>query len=233
MKRLAVFTVSTGALRSLTEPFVAMERYSERCGAQFVRLRHNTVGFHSEYFEKMYFVELLKEYERVLYLDADILVTPHAKNIFDAYPDPGMLYAFNENLPTEAMNRDPYVAPLLEACPHWPLASNGRLRYFNSGVILVSQGQREAFVNFRDVPVGLEVIDEWFPDQTYLNYLAVKNNVLCGELDYSFNRMHMGERDTDGERFRADFIHYAGPDGYGLGDKAETIRDDFYRMYGG
>lgn len=233
MKRCVLFTVSTGALRSLTEPFVAMEQYSVRCGVDFVRLRHNTVGFHSEYFEKMYFIELLNNYERVLYLDADILITPRAANIFEVYPDQGKLYAFHENLPTEAMNRDQYIAPLLNACPHWPRASNGRLQYFNSGVLLISQGQREAFKDFRDIPAGLEVIDEWFPDQTYLNYLAVKNNVPFGEIDFSFNRMHMGERDPEGERFRANFIHYAGPDAYGAGDKIETIRDDFYRLYGG
>jgi lipopolysaccharide biosynthesis glycosyltransferase len=231
MKKAAIFTVSTGAIRSLTEPFVAMERYSERCGADFIRLRHSVVGFHSDYFEKMYFVELLETYERVLYLDADILITPHAADIFSVYDDPGRMYAFNENLPTEAMNRDQYVTPLLNACPQWPLGANGRLRYFNSGVLLISQAQRDAFKDFREPPPGLEVIDEWFPDQTYLNYLAVKSNVPFGEIDYSFNRMHMGERDPKGERFAAHFIHYAGPDTYGEGDKAATIRDDFARLY--
>ena len=43
--------------------------------------------------------------------------------------------------------------------------------------------------------------------------------------------MDLGEADENNERFNSDFIHYAGPCKYGNGNKQETIKKDYYKLY--
>ena len=42
---------------------------------------------------KLYAIELLKSYDRVLLIDTDVLITPYAPDIFVAYPDDTKNYA--------------------------------------------------------------------------------------------------------------------------------------------
>lgn len=44
--------------------------------------------------------------------------------------------------------------------------------------------------------------------------------------------MHLGNKDENNERFKANFIHYAGPDVYGNGNKNETMKNDYIKLYG-
>ena len=176
------------------------------------------------------FVNLLEKYERVLYIDSDVMVTPSAKNIFEQYPDINKFYAYHENDYDPIMDRDYCINPLLGDCPNWPLGKNGKLQYFNAGVFLVSSPQKFAFNNYRNVPNLPSILN--FGDQTYMNYIISKNNIIFESLDYSFNRMNLGKRDDSGERFNADFIHYAGIDTYGDGNKLKTIKSDYLKLYG-
>jgi hypothetical protein len=62
--------------------------------------------------------------------------------------------------------------------------------------------------------------------------LVAKNNIPFESIDYSFNRMNLGKRDDMGLRFDANFIHYAGYDLYGTGDRLKTIKSDYSKLYG-
>ena len=55
--------------------------------------------------------------------------------------------------------------------------------------------------------------------------------MLFQSFDYSFNRMHLGNKDENHERLNANFIHYAGPDVYGNGNKNETMVNDYNKLY--
>ena len=229
-KNKIVLTVSIGQHNVLGGNFDAMQKYSDKCGADFLRITHPIINFHSIYFEKFFFVDLLERYERVLYLDADVLITPHAENIFEKYSDTNKFCAYNETDFTENMDRDFCVDPLLEYCPNWPFDNKGKRRYFNSGVMLISNKHLEVLKNFRNVP-NIPGVINIFPDQTYLNYIISSNNVPFENLDYSFNRMHLGNKDESLERFKSNFIHYAGPDLYGNGDKYKTMNNDYNKLY--
>jgi len=230
MSKIAVLTVAIGQHSSLNGNFEAMKKYSDKCGADFIKITHPIINFHSIYFEKFFFIDLLERYDRVLYLDADVLVTPNAKNIFDEYPDEEFFVAYNETDYNENMDRDFCVNPLLPYYPNWPIDNKGKLRYFNSGVMLLSKGHLKYLKDFRNVP-NIPGVINIFPDQTYLNYIISSNNVPFIDLDYLFNRMHLGKKDESGERFNSNFIHYAGPDMYGNGDKYETMVVDYNKMY--
>lgn len=230
MKKYAVLTVAIGQHSLLNGNLESMKIYADKCDADFIKLTHSVINFHSIYFEKFFFVDLLESYERVLYLDADVLITPNAKNIFEEYPNPNFFVAYNETDFNEDMDRDFCVNPLLPYCEYWPIDEKGKHRYFNSGVMLISKNHLKYLKDFRNVP-NIPGVINIFPDQTYLNYIISSNQVPFLDLDYSFNRMHLGKKDENEDRFKSNFIHYAGPDMYGNGDKYETMKIDFNKIY--
>ena len=162
-------------------------------------------------------------------MDADVLITPNALNVFEQYPDVNKFYAFHENDNTKDMDRDYIINDLLNDFPEWPIGGNGKRIYFNAGIFLVSKPNINVYKKFKDIP-NLPSIME-FGDQTFLNYLTHKNEVPFESFDHTFNRMHLGKKDESGERFKANFIHYAGPDVYGNGNKFETMMNDYKKIY--
>ncbi len=183
-------------------------------------------------FEKYQLFHLLKnDYDRVLYLDADIMITPNAKNIFNEYSDLNCLYAYDESDKTEWMDRDKYIHNEKDNL-EWPINKNGKKRYFNAGVMLFSKNifnQCLSSFLLSDIPNWPEIW--YFGEQTIVNYWITKNKIPFQSLDYSFNRMDLGNYDYEENRFQANFIHYAGPCKYGNGNKEETIHKDYIKLY--
>jgi lipopolysaccharide biosynthesis glycosyltransferase len=230
MKKNIILNVAIGGHKNYTTSLKTIYDYSVKCNADHYVLDKGFVNKYSIYFEKFFFVKLLETYERVLYIDTDVLITPHARNMFEVYYDSNKFYAYHENDFETVMDRDYCVKPLLNDCTQWPIGKNGKLQYFNAGIFLVSQKHKSAFDNFLDVPNIPSIFN--FGDQTYLNYLIVKNNIPFESIDYSFNRMNLGKSDVNNERFGADIIHYAGHDLYGSGNKLNTINSDYNKLYG-
>jgi lipopolysaccharide biosynthesis glycosyltransferase len=228
MKKNLIFTLAMGEYNNFPT-LKYMKDYADKCDADYLPLNELKINHNHIFFEKFYFVDLLNQYDRVLYVDADVLVTPTAKNIFNEFKDENCFYAFAENDHSEMTNKDYCIQPLLNDCPEWPLQENGKKQYFNAGVFLVSKPLQKYFLNFRNVP-NLPGIYE-FGDQTYLNYLVAKNKIKFKSLPYSFNRMNMGKFDTEKERYFSDFIHYAGPDLYGSGHRETTVLQDINFLY--
>lgn len=214
----------------------SIDLYCERYNIDRYHVTVPKYNLGSPHFEKFVFVELLDNYERVLYLDSDILITPAARNIFDVYNDKSYLYAFNENLVdsidgelTQNMCRD-YCADIYKhELPDWPIGTNGKKQYFNTGVFLVSKPHKHAFIDFKNASHnrGYGV----YYEQTYLNYLAVKNNIPFKSIDIQFNRLDLTPHKD--QRFQADFIHYAAH-GYAtdFDEVVRTMRVDFHKLYG-
>jgi lipopolysaccharide biosynthesis glycosyltransferase len=174
----------------------------------------------------LYFIELLKSFDRVLYIDADVMPTPHAPNIFDVFPD-NAFCAFDENFGIEPMSRDEYVQPLLGRVPWWEKNERGLYRFFNAGVMLSAKSHLPAFEDWRNTPDEPSLWFPW-PEQAYLNYMVNAGRLPFVDMGQEFNRMSMGQFTTQQDRVRANFIHYAGPVEYhGCADKATLIREDF------
>lgn len=185
----------------------------------------------SVYFEKFQFLDALSSYDRVLYVDSDILITPKAENIFDVYTDPTKFYAYDENDTTAWMDRDPYVLDINPKL-NWPKNLKGKLQYFNTGVMLLSR---------KSLDIGNPFAFRWdcsgklintFAEQTYLNYAVVKSGLPFETISHSFNRMDLGNFDPMCERYKANFIHYAGPCKYGDGNKNNAMVSDYKALYG-
>lgn len=228
MKR-AIFTLNIGNNPMYAPTLKSIEDYAKRIGVDFYMGTEMKLSMYNFYFEKLQCLKLFNEgYDQVLYIDADVLITPEAENIFDQYSSPSTFYAHHESADSEAMDRDPFVVPLSPEELDWPKI-NGKYRYFNAGIMLFGSEVWQSMLDGILSPPNNKAVWE-FGDQTFLNYLSVKNKVSFESLSKKFNWMNCGNDDPDKKRFTANFIHYAGPCLYG-GTKEEVIARDYKELY--
>lgn len=208
----------------------SVKQYANKYGIDYY-LQEEPKTILPVYFEKMLLLEKLEQYDRVAYIDADILITPNAKNIFEEYPKQDVFYAYDENDVSEHMDRDPYIKELTPVI-EWPRNDKGKFVYFNTGVMIFSKLLLPEFKKM----LGGEIIPQgprlsYFGEQTYYNYWLQYNHIPIKSIAHSFNRMDLGNYDPNTERYSADFIHYAGPCKYGS-DKYKTMVEDYKNLYG-
>ena len=207
------------------------------------------------FFEKYQCICLFdKGYDQVLYLDCDVLVTPTAENIFEKYDKLDTFYAYEEShevgirgetlygQKADIMDRDPYVNRVLNNKINfkWNKNKHSKYEYYNAGVQLYGKDAID-HIQDRDKFCSLKHFNHIydFGDQTYINTLLQKYNVKTKTIDYSFNRMCFQDRDSDNERYKADFIHYSGPCLYNIEEplefteqrRTEAIMKDYFTLY--
>jgi len=230
--KTAIFQILIGPSRNQEYCIDSVKKYCSKYNIDhFISTKCLINGPHIMFEKYQLFHLLQSEYERVLYLDADILITPNAKNIFEIYNDENKFYAYDENDLSEHMDRDKYIFEN-DSSIEWPKNNKNKKQYFNGGVMLFSKKMLNDFIkafSFSDIPNWNDIY--YFGDQTIINYWIAKNKIKFETIDHSFNRMDLGKMDEKNERFNSNFIHYAGPCKYGNGNKQETIKKDYYSLY--
>lgn len=147
----------------------------------------------------------LKNYDRVLYMDADIIIHPDAPDIFATYSDRSKVYMFNEGAIENRIKEYNDIGSHLGNIEVPEV--DGQKVYFNAGVILFSK--ESDYLRFTDVKEVEKICNKInFYEQTYFNYLIFKNKLGYGMLDANFNRMIISGPAE--KRFEASFIHHAG-----------------------
>ncbi len=81
-----------------------MARYAKRINADFLVVQERKyslllrgyVNGDLPVYEKFRLADFLEQYDRVLYLDSDILITPQARDIFAEFSNPKFFYAYDE-----------------------------------------------------------------------------------------------------------------------------------------
>lgn len=235
----AIFTLAIGDANPMYQAALkSFQRYADIVGADLVVAKelHYPITLDNPrhtaspaWTEKLYIRELLHDYERVLYLDADIIVAPHAKNIFEACPKLDTVYLFNEG---EYLERQPVIDKIFDILgplKNWPQIA-GRPVYYNVGCMLISR-QCPLFdiANIEDLQKVCNFIQYY--EQTYFNYLLHREGLRHEALPETFNRM-----DALGEEgyLDASFIHYAGR-GYSSSTLKREARylNDFCDLFDG
>lgn len=229
MKKTAIFSLAIGNINNYRICLSTVAKYAEKYKIPFFLGTQPTINFINHYFEKFQCLELLKEYDRVLCLDGDVLVTPKAANIFEKYDNENYLYAFHENADSEHMNRDSWIETY-EPNFEWPIY-NKRKMYFNSGCVLYSKKHANLLDKIKEIKYTNKSFSIDGGEQTALNFAVAKNKIPFESISHSFNRMNLGENDPDNKRYEADFIHYAGICRYGNGDKQNVIKEDYRFLY--
>jgi hypothetical protein len=189
----------TRRLAEVTHPFMAS--YARRIGAEFVVLTE-APDLDIPHFNKFLLRECLRSYRRVVYLDTDLIVAPGCPDLFERVPEPALGVYFESADYDRSYSIDRIQAALGQI--EW------RGDYFNSGVMVLSPAHREIF----GVPFG-KFVDEWYQEQTLLNYNARRLQIPFFCLSQRFNfiplKSDSPQLTLTAQRFGAYIIHYAGP----------------------
>jgi len=229
--KTAIFTVNIGHNPGFIPTMLSVQNYAQKYGISYFACEQPSIRFISPIFEKFQCFRLFDMgYDRVLMLDRDILITPDAPNIFECYPDMDTLYAFEENSPGTTLDRDQIVSGI-KGDIDWPKNAIGKYKYFNAGVVLISKPFKDFTKGFRQLPDTAPM--RRFAEQTAMNYMVFSKGIRFESIERRWNRMDSTIPDPQNERYKACFIHYAGPLGFVSGqDKVRTICGDFIHFYG-
>jgi lipopolysaccharide biosynthesis glycosyltransferase len=150
--------------------------------------------------KKLKIVELLEKYERVLFLDCDILIRKDSPDIFDIV-HPEKVGMFDEGTFFTNYKED----FMQDWCEKFSLDySKWNGSYYNSGVTLFSRGHEKLFT-----PPKFTYKDMFY-DQTHLNANIMEFDVPMQNLPYQFNRVFFIDGVVPDSRYESFFIHYAG-----------------------
>lgn len=193
--RKAIVTVTIGPeyskLAELTHP--AMRQYAKRIGAEFVVIDSVEKSSPTAHFAKYRLYDLLKKYDRILYIDTDALVVPDCPDLFKLVPE-GRLGVFLEDDGTRLAGRADEIQKICGKIEGW----SGT--FFNSGVMVLSSDHRGMFdPGFQQNSLGSEY------EQAQLNWNARKLGIPIFDIGKRFNHIVW---ELDGSRYKSFIIHY-------------------------
>jgi hypothetical protein len=213
----AIVTICIGdefkKLSVLTHPTI--KAYADRLGAEFIVIDSCKTTPH---WEKFQICNLLNTYDRVIYLDTDLIIREDCPDLFDVVPY-NKMGGFNE------AKFVPREYSLIETAQAYGIDIgniNWNGKYYNSGVLVVSKCHKYFFKK-------PEKEFSNFYEQGYLNLkIAIdesrrkQEESLMYDLSYKFNRMTC--LDISGEVRHASYIiHYAGYRYSTSGDEIHSI----------
>jgi ADP-heptose:LPS heptosyltransferase len=195
----ALVTLATGKKHKaiLAETIGQMRKYADQHGLDFLACNEDDLDLNYTvpgYAKLEVIGKALNIYKRVCFVDADVLISDKAPNIFDAIPE-GSVGMFNEA---------PWVAERhIKDVENWEQLTGKKLtpgKYYNTGVMVFDN----------DLDFGCpDFLVNHYGEQSYINQHLVDNNIEVHDLDYKWNRMSctwikgIDPRD-------AHFIHFAG-----------------------
>jgi lipopolysaccharide biosynthesis glycosyltransferase len=202
----AIITIVSGAkyqeIWKRSEPFFI--RYAEKCDAELIVLQGvEGMKYPSPHWIKFGVYSLLKkEFDRIAYMDADIIIRDDCPSLFDIVPE-DRFGIFNEGIFTPRAICIHEVKKVYNVdLKDW----NGK-DYYNTGVFVCSQEHRFIF----KITEEIKPLRNSFGEQTYLNMKLFANpQVKMFFLSYKFNRMSLADRPTGMTRLDSYIIHYAG-----------------------
>ena len=214
MPRTAIVTLVIGEafkrIARITHPF--MRRYAQRIGADFVPI-HKSIYPHC-HFDKLQMYDLLGKYNRIIYIDTDVLVKLDCPNLFKIVPEDAV-GMYNEGAPATKKERKEHQEVFEEASEKYglPLPERSRGEFYNAGIMVLSIQHRE---HYRPPE---KVVFMKYGDQPLVNLRLMNADVRIFDIGYQFNRMpylddgkHVmpnGEKITC-PRTDCHMIHYAG-----------------------
>jgi hypothetical protein len=193
----------TKAIEELT--LSGLKSYADKCNADFKILSGDapvlTADGHPHY-RIVEVRDLLDEYDRVLCLDLDMIVSPKCPNIFGIVPE-NMIGSIYEDKGSRATDRR---SKILNIQKHWGDV-NWSTGYTNAGTFLVSKMHKDIFL-----PHNGKYWLDWGSGDLHLSYNIHKLGFKIFELEYKWNHMTMFSEpwNNNANRFESNIIHYAG-----------------------
>tara|TARA_B100000700_G_C15056796_1_gene863249 strand:- start:881 stop:1588 length:708 start_codon:yes stop_codon:yes gene_type:complete len=209
-------------------------KYAERVSADFLILDESLncnaarsgIGDGLWHFRIMKHYDLHEEYDRILHLDSDILLTPECPNLFDHVPYDSIATVYED-----VGSRKPQRVQCMLNAQNQFGDIGWRDGYINTGVFLTSKCHRDIFQ-----PINGRFFTDWGTDDVHIGYQIKKLGYKVAPLDYQFNHMTMFSEAWNGspDRFDSHIIHYAGRGIFDEGvatDKLHQASLDYKRLY--
>jgi hypothetical protein len=182
-------------LSEITHP--SIQAYSDKIGADFIVINECMTTPH---WEKLSIYELFNTYDRIIYMDTDMIVRDDCPDLFEEVPY-NKIGAFNE------AKFVPREYALLETAKVYDIDTskiNWNGKYYNTGLMVISKCHKKMFTR-------PEIEHCNFYEQSFINLKIALNGdgYQMYDLSYKFNRMTC--LDFSGEDRHASYIiHYAG-----------------------
>lgn len=225
----AIMTITVGKDKSIlhmadmAHPY--MKHYADKCKADFIIIDDSwRKNEHPCYLKQTvnYFLDN-KIYDRILYMDTDMLVKPNTPNLFDMVPKNKLAVFGDKHRKKQIREMREYTKKYNEI-----MVQNGEKPilfhewgeiFYNAGLFLCS---KETNPHIPPVCNVMRLEGTIYYDQLYFNLMIYKYRIPVFELSYKYNRLHtvdskVGSRD----RYKdSHIIHYAGKRG-----KSEMEKD--------
>lgn len=207
--------------------------YAKKCNADFIILDHLPPFFTEDnrpHWRILKVLQLLEKYERVLLLDADMLIMPNCPNLFDIVPE-GKIGSIYEDKGSRKASRIDVICKIQNKFGVVDWFSG----YTNAGTFLLDRTHKNLFMPGpqRQYWLGWGSVDAHFGWQIH------KNKYEVFELPYTYNHMSMFSESWNGHpsRFDSYIIHYAGQvsrwQDYVPGmTKTDFMKNDIRKIYG-
>lgn len=202
-------------MRTLTFP--KMAEYADRIGADFVAMNaglgQRYLG--NAYYEKLRVIDVLESYDRLIYIDGDIIITPECPNLLEIVPADRM-GAFIASRYSNYHNQANIEIQKTLGDIAWRREQRDPniFESFNAGVMVLSKQHLDALKHVLpaaeiwcryDGPFDPRAL---MTDQPVFNYIVQKFQIPITDLSYRFN--HTNARGSSTDRFASHIIHYAG-----------------------
>lgn len=176
----AVVTLCIGdanQLGKITHPL--LKAYADRIEADFIVINTPKLNLNYIHYEKYQIYDLLNDYERIIYLDTDIIVSPKCPDLFEIVPEEqfGAFVVSKHTYFHDGAIKD--IQKLLGDIS-W------KREYINNGVMVIAKCHQELFQKNNELLVWASEKRN-FPDQTILNYHLQKLGIPIYDIGYKFN----------------------------------------------
>ncbi|MFA5340314.1 MAG: glycosyltransferase family 9 protein [Clostridia bacterium] len=187
------------AIWKKTEPYFLA--YADKCDADLIILNDVSQVPTAHWLKFCCYDLLKKEYDRIAYIDADIIIRDDAPSLFDIVPE-NEFGIFNEG---EFTPRNICIHEVMKVYQIEGFRYDGTT-YYNTGVFVCSRRHRHIFKIVEEV----KQLRNSFGEQTFLNMKIMLSGEKIFKLHYKFNRMSIMDRATGVSRLDSYLIHYAG-----------------------
>lgn len=196
---LSIPSHQTNRISNLTEPF--RKWYAKKIGAEYIVINRPTINAFTMHFEKFQMYNMLNHFDRILYMDNDIIIDEECPNLFELVPFDkfGAVYANNEGEFYSEQREDNIIETQIA---QGNVDQKGG--YYNSGVMIFNKSHQRIFESPHKM---LEIFRPQLHDQDLINYRIAKYKTEVFPLDATFNNF----RSRSAPAFENAYIkHFAG-----------------------
>lgn len=211
----AVVVIAVGKSKKWDISKITIERYCKRYNIPLIIIsdkKYNIKKYEHftnfNFFEKNRVYDLFDQYDRILRLDWDVIVTPNCPNLFDIVPE-NKIGVLLEDVGSRLFNRRYRIRMIQRS-----LGEIGwKQGYINTGVVLASKMHREIFkTTIEDMEMMEKVNLKISKEQNFFNYSVWKSGFQVFPLDFKFNHISIFSEPWNNyvDKFNSYILHYAG-----------------------